>query len=155
MRKIYNERIDYLNTHHIEEENKEFSDVINIIIALKSSFTMYKPVYGKYTRANKYKYCFYDEREWRYIIPADSGLSSYFIVPKSPDPCLIDFIAMCNSGFAANNQIGFTYDDIDFVIIKNDKMKNKILEKLHVSPSDIEKLKPKIKTIDTLVKEIE
>ncbi len=52
-----------------------------------------------------------------------------------------------------NNQIEFTYDDIDFVIIPTYNEKNKILEKLSVSSSEIEKLSKKFTTIEALTKE--
>jgi hypothetical protein len=157
MKAIYNEKVNQLNCSHDEDERSAIVETIRI---LKSTFTMYKPIHGKYERRPDYgdNYYFYNEREWRYLLPAikstaylqDNNLPQYFIDYYNG----VEKDGKWKPGqLELEKQIEFTYEDLDFVIIPSTCDKNSIIEKLTVPQNDIEKIKNKIKTIEVLIAE--
>jgi len=144
MRAIYNTLTRDLR------ENKQRQQTIKLLTTLKSSFSMYKPTYGYYKRVDNNNYNFYNEREWRYIIPIDSELPSYLQITGIPEDYLSMLKEENNEKLSKCMQIPFDYEDIDFVIIPKDKI-GEVMDRLNVPSIDIEKLKPKITTYDNLI----
>ena len=154
MKAIYNDYIIRLNKLSSDTENVEIPEMIRI---LKCSFTMYKPIYGGYERRPEcgVNYCFYDEREWRYVLP--STTTAYLQGDNFPQD-LIDLYngvekdgSLIPGQLELENQIDFTYDDIDFVIVPPTCDINKIIEELTVPQYDAEKIRNKITTLEKLI----
>lgn len=153
MREIYNKDIYKLNNSHSDAERSEIAKIISV---LKRSFTMYKPIHGEYERRRECgnNYYFYNEREWRFLLSE----STAYLQSKYLPQFIIDFYNGVEEGekwkpgiLELNNQIKFTYDDIDFVIIPSTCDKEEIVEKLKVSQNDIDKIKDRITTLETLM----
>ena len=157
METIYNEQMDRLNNSNNDEESSGIAEIIRI---LKSAFTMYKPIRGKFERRPECgdNYYFYNEREWRYILPAINS-TAYLQGNKIPQNISDYYNGVDNDGvwnpgkLELENQIEFIYDDIEFVIISASCDINEITEKLTVTQCDTEKIKNKITTLETLIKE--
>jgi len=156
---IYNDYIRRLKDSHrnsdrLDEDikNPSISEMLRI---LKSSFTMYKPIKGKYTRRPEYGnyYLFYEEREWRYLLSATEYTA--YLQGDNLDKETIDFYngveknGKWKKGKLEEYQIDFTYDDIDFIIVPPDCDKNNIIESITVSQNN--KIKSKITTLEILI----
>ena len=160
IKKVHNDWINRLNN---SKDDVKRSEIVEVIRILKSSFTMYKPIYGEYNRISKSgnNYNFYNEREWRYLLPAISS-TAYLQGNELPQYIIDDYNGVEKGGewkkgkLELGNQIEFTYDDIDFVIIPSSCDRNEIIEELNVSSnvslSDVEKIKNKIGTIEEIKK---
>lgn len=154
IKKIYN---DYISRINNTNKDTQCSNIAEMIRILKSSFTMYKPIYGKYKRNLKGgEYNFYDEREWRYILPAITS-TAYLQGDNLPQELIEHYNGvkkdeMWKKGkLELENQIEFSYDDIDFVIIPSACDINEIIEAL--PQCDTEKIKNKITTLEALIME--
>jgi len=160
MRLIYNMQIKELNNSvHDSECLGVGGEIAEKIRILKSSFTMYKPVYGSYRHNNvEYgdNYCFYDEREWRYLLPS-LGKTLYF-QGDNLEPKIFDVYNGVEKdgkwirGILQSEQIDFSCDDIDFVIIPDSCDVEEIVEELRNPKDEVEKIKNKIKTIGELIR---
>jgi len=150
MRCIYNDRIKLLNKLHEKYTgaiSKEQSAVIDLIIELKKSFTMYKPICGYYDRTKEENYNFYNEREWRYIHSSkNNNISSFldcdFLKPKD--------INRQNELYRKNLQIEYSYDDIDFILCPNESCFGEVLKEVEVPDKDKLKIYQKFKTLQSL-----
>lgn len=155
MKAIYNEQIDRLNNSQDDLESSIIAEMIRI---LKSSFTMYKPIYGEYLRSPESgdHYNFYDEREWRYLLSANNS-TAYLQGDNIPQYLIDKYNGFEKDGvwipgkLEKAKQIEFSYDDIDFVIIPDSCDINKIIEKLTVPQCDAEKIRNKFKTFEDLL----
>jgi len=160
MKTVFNNNISKLKADPISTNIG--SSLVETICLLKSSFTMYKQVCGEYEHGGMHfeNYCFYDEREWRYLLPVDSSSPAYL---QAENPCQA-FIDIYNGvqrngewrpgRYELNNQIEFTYDDINFVIVPNACDKENIIKKLTASPNDIEIIRGKITTLESLIAQV-
>jgi hypothetical protein len=166
MREIYNDYICKLSCETKKAQNNEsnnlkdkedLSNLSNKIRILKSSFTMYKPIQGKYERRPECgdNYSFYDEREWRYLLPAIT-CTAYLQGDNFPQDFIDYYNGVEKDGkwqkgkLEKDNQIEFTFDDIDFVIVPSTCDKNRIIKQLNLSVSETEYIKKKIATLDEL-----
>ena len=155
VKKIHNDYVYRINNSNGDTESSKNAEMIRI---LKSSFTIYKPIYGEYKRSPESgdNYNFYDEREWRYLLPA-INFTAYLQGNELPQN-IIDYYNGVEEGgewkkgkLESENQIEFIYDDIDFVIIPSTCDINGIIEELTVPQCDRDKIKNKISTLETLM----
>lgn len=155
IKKVYNAIIERLEKSEFGEER---SKIVEEICMLKNSFTMYKPIKGKYKRRLEYddNYYFYDEREWRYILSETNSIK--YLQGNNLDQKVIaqyngaDKEGVWKKGeLEEKHQINFTYDDIEFVIVPYKCDIVKITQKLDGPKDDVEKIKKKITTLKALI----
>ena len=128
--------------------SEELSACIDLILELKKSFAMYKPIYGNYDRTNEEDYCFYNEMEWRYICPDTNNEISPFIICDSLGSNVIDRL---NELYRKNFQIEYSYDDIDFILCPKESCFEEILRELKVSEEDRLNISQKFKTLQDIL----
>lgn len=151
---INNRLVNRLPAPDAAPEKIQANDIIHTYISLYRSFTMYKPVHGPYPRIQCDHYCYYDEREWRYILPPDSGWYLAHHSSRLDDDFWQKVISSRNEEHQKNHQIEFTYEDIDFVIIPTEDQKTAIINELKqgdIKDQEIRNLKLKLMTYSEVV----
>lgn len=151
---INNRLLKGLPAPDAEAEQIQANGFVDPYISLQRSFTMYKPVYGPYARTQCDHYCYYDEREWRYILPPDSGRYLTHYNSRLNGDFWQKIINRENDEHQKNDQIEFTYEDIDFVIIPTEDQKTDIIYQLKqdgIKDQEIRNLKLKLMTYSEVV----
>lgn len=121
-----NDSIKNIFKKAIDDDNNESEAYRDFLL---EQIKFFKPIQGKMKRRGRYsEYNFHDEHEWRYV-PSETGIEGLDIILADKEVLVDKYYYECSEILKRNKNIGlkFEYSDIKYLIVRNKKDKDSLV----------------------------